>query len=115
MRGARSAPRERGRIWGVLLGLALFVLGATGGLPAAWVPAAEAPGAPGAELRDLAVDDLRGRLRLLDEEHSAALADEDYDKAARILREINRLEDELFRRHLAAPPARPPDANIQRP
>ena len=73
------------------------------------------PREAGAELRDLPVEDLRGRLKLLDEEHSAALADEDYDKAARVLREINRLEDELFRRHLVAPPARPPDGNAQRP
>jgi hypothetical protein len=98
-----------------LAGLVLLVLGAAGGRPTARVRAAEAPAGPGAEVRDLAVDDLRGRLRLLDEEHNGALADEDYDKAARILREINRLEDELLRRHLAVPPARPPDADSQRP
>ncbi len=60
-------------------------------------------------LKDLSVPDIRSRLRLLDKEHSLAVLEEDYNKAGRIIQEINRLEEELLRRHWEAPIPRPPD------
>ena len=72
---------------------------------------------PGAtdNLKDLSVQDIRGRLRLLDKEHSLAIAEEDYDKAGRIVREINRLDEELLRRHWEVPVPRPPNDPRRRP
>ncbi len=106
-----------GRWWvrTALIGV-LFAGGAAGAAPqAAWVRAATPPAETPADLRDLSVQEIRGRLKLLDDEHSAALAQEDYDKAARILREINRLDDELVRRNFGAPLPRPPDRPAPRP
>ena len=62
-----------------------------------------------AEMKTLTFEQIRARLKALDGEHTAALEDEDFDKAYRLLREIGRLDEELIRRELATPPERPPE------
>jgi len=61
-----------------------------------------------ADLRSLPVEEIRRLYRVLNEEHSAALADEDYERTGRIQREMTRLEEEILRRDReAAPPVAP--------
>jgi hypothetical protein len=94
--------------------LVLLSLGWAGGFEAITLRAQQPP--PAAEnLRDLSLRDIRGRLQLLDQEHTLAILDEDYEKASRIIQEINRLEEELLRRHWEAPIPRPPDSPPPRP
>lgn len=98
--------RGRGflRVVGMGVALASAALAAASG--GEWAAAAEAPA--DANLRSLPVEELRRLFWALNEEHSTALADEDYERTARIQREMTRLEEEILRRDReAAPPALP--------
>ena len=74
-----------------------------------WAVVASAAEAPAdADLRSLPVEEIRRLYRVLNEEHSAALADEEYERTGRIQREMTRLEEEILRRDReAAPPVAP--------
>lgn len=78
-------------------------------LPAA-TPQAEATG----ELKDLSVDEMRRRLAALEAEASAALADEDYAREARLRRQMAPLEEEIARRAQEGTPTPPPSFRVPR-
>jgi hypothetical protein len=96
------------RVGIALMGLA--ALAPPGGPPGARLYAAAPPAQAPAELDGLSMEEIRRRLKVLDDEQSAALAAEEYDRATRLLRESDRLLGELERRARQAPVPRPPDA-----
>ena len=65
-------------------------------------------------LKALSLDELRRRLAALEAEASAALAEEDYERAARLRREMVPLEEEIVRRERETTPSRPPDFRVPR-
>jgi hypothetical protein len=99
--------------WSVMAGLFL-ALGASAGSGLVGAPRVASAAEAESDLRILSTEQIRARLRALDAEHTAALEVENYDQASRILREINRLGDELIRREFRPPPQRPPDLPIPR-
>lgn len=102
------------RTRGVAIGMILFISGAAAGFEAARLGAATPPSEAPAALGELSVKEIRRYLKTLEAAASAALADEDYALAARLRREMTRLEDEIVRRDREGTPTRPPDFRVPR-
>ena len=81
---------------------------------AAPLPAATPQAEAAKELKDLSLEEIRGRLAVLDAEASAALADEDYEREARLRREMAPLEAEIARRAREGIPTPPPSFRVPR-
>ena len=88
----------------MLLALAAIAVVHVARLQAA-TPAVEAT----SDLRHFSIDEIRQRIKGINEAHSAALAAEDYDRAIQLLRKMDRFAEELERRSREAPVPRPPD------
>jgi hypothetical protein len=89
---------------------ALLLLAAAGEFAPTHLAAATPPAQAEADLRHLSMEEIRRRLKALDDEQTAALAEDDYDRAVQLLREINRLSGELERRSRRTPVPSPPGA-----
>jgi hypothetical protein len=98
----------------VAMAAALLAAGAAAGFDAPPLPAATPQAEPTAELKGLSMDEIRRRLAALDAEASAALADEDYEREARIRREMAPLDEEIARRAREAIPTPPPSFKVPR-
>ena len=105
---------RRTRLRGIGIGVILLASGAAAGFEAARLGAATPPPEASAELGELSVEEIRRRLHALEDAASAALADEDYALAARLRREMTRLEDEIVRRDREGIPTRPPNFRVPR-
>lgn len=107
---------RNGHTWlrAIGIGLAFLASGAAAGFDAVHLRAATPPTGAAGELKDLSVDEIRRRLASLEAEANAALADEDYERAARRRREMLPLEEEIVRRDRAGTPSRPPDFRVPR-
>ncbi len=96
------------------LAAALLAAGAAAGFDAPPLRAATPQAEATAELKDLSMDEIRRRLAALDAEAGAALADEDYEREARLRREMAPLEAEIARRARQGTPTPPPSFRIPR-
>ena len=99
---------------GVGIGVILLASAAAAGFEAAHLGAATPPPEAPAALEGLSVEAIRRVLQALEAAASAALADEDYALAARLRREMTRLEDEIVRRDREGTPAPPPNFRVPR-
>ncbi len=102
------------RTRGLGIGMVLLLSAAAAGFEAVRLGAATPPSGATAELVDLSLEEIRRRLEALEAAASAALADEDYALAARLRREMTRLEDEIVRRDREGTPTRPPGFTVPR-
>ncbi len=104
----------RVRTRGLGIGMMLLLSAAAPGFgPTALGAATPSPEAT-VGLEELSVEEIRRRLEALEAAASAALTDEDYALAARLRREMTRLEDEIVRRDREGIPTRPPGFRVPR-
>ncbi|HEY7677371.1 MAG TPA: hypothetical protein VIG69_09880 [Candidatus Methylomirabilis sp.] len=94
--------------------VALLASGAAAGFDPPPLPAATPRAEATAELKNLSMDEIRRRLAALEAEARAALADEDYEREARLRREMAPLDEEIARRAREAIPTPPPSFRVPR-
>ena len=94
--------------------IALLASGAAAGFDPLPLPAAAPQAEATTEPKDLSLEEIRRRLAALDAEASAALADEDYEREARLRREMAPLEAEIARRAREGIPTPPPGFRVPR-
>lgn len=114
MPGRAGRAGAWGGSWIGLIGVTVLLAVAVAAVGAPRPCAAAVAGTAAKKLKDLSLDELRRRLAALEAEASAALAEEDYERAARLRREMVPLEEEIVRRERETTPSRPPDFRVPR-